>query len=171
MAPRDVCSGLENKRKQTDCADLERGQGGWGRVPEGDKPDGQGSPGDLRSAPQGIVAAESGHAPAKALLNRRQARFAYRLHSRPKDGEGPEETLDREVLALTTRLRAAASLRPGDRDPGVGGPPVFPRPGRCGEQGRRATDCWILEPREHHLYRRLPTGQWQVEGGMRLEGP
>ena len=69
--------------------------------------------GAFRPTPLGIVAAESGHTPARARLNHRQARFAHRLHARPKDGEGPEEILDREAAALTTRLRAAASLHPG----------------------------------------------------------
>ena len=69
--------------------------------------------GAFRSTPLGIVAAESGHTPARRLLNHRQAKFAYRLHARPKHGEGPEEILEREGPALTTRLRAAASLRPG----------------------------------------------------------
>ena len=70
--------------------------------------------GVFRPTPLGIVAAESGHTPARALLNCRQARFAYRLHARLKDGEGPEEILEREGSALTTGLRAAASLRPGE---------------------------------------------------------
>ena len=66
--------------------------------------------GAFRSTPQGILAAESGLTPARALLNFRQARFAQRLYARPKDGQGPEEILDREGAALTTRLRAAAGL-------------------------------------------------------------
>ena len=70
--------------------------------------------GAFQSPPLGIVAAESGHIPARALLNYRQARFAQRLHARPRDGKGPEEILTRDGAALTTRLRAAASLRPGD---------------------------------------------------------
>ena len=66
--------------------------------------------GAFRSTPLGIVAAESGLTPARALLNFRQARFVQRLYARPKDGQGPEEILDREGAALTTRLRAAAGL-------------------------------------------------------------
>ena len=69
--------------------------------------------GAFRSTPLGIVVAESGLTPARPLLNYRQARFAQRLHARPRDGEGPEEILDREGVAITMRLRAAASLRVG----------------------------------------------------------
>ena len=66
--------------------------------------------GAFRSSPLGIVAAESGLTPARAQLNFRQARFAHRLNARPKDGQGPEEILDRDGAALTMRLRAAAGL-------------------------------------------------------------
>ena len=69
--------------------------------------------GAFRSTPLGIVAEESGHIPARALLNYRQARFAQRPHARPRDWEGPEEILTREG-AFTTRLRAAASLCSGN---------------------------------------------------------
>lgn len=69
--------------------------------------------GVFRSTPLGTVAVESGHTSARELLDYRQARFAHRLHARPKE-RGPEEILDREGSAPTTRLRAAASLRPGD---------------------------------------------------------
>ena len=37
--------------------------------------------GAFRSTPLGIVAAESGHTPARPLLDYRQARFAQRLHA------------------------------------------------------------------------------------------
>ena len=48
-------------------------------------------------------------------MNHRQSRFAQRLYARSKDGEGPEEILEREAgAALTVRLRAAASLQPGN---------------------------------------------------------
>ena len=71
--------------------------------------------GTYKSTPLGMVAAESGLVPARALLNHRQSRFAQRLYARPKDGEGPEEILEREAgTALTARLRAAASLQPGN---------------------------------------------------------
>ena len=69
--------------------------------------------GAFRSTPLGIVAAESGLTPARALLNHRQARFAQRLYARPQDGGGPEEILEREST-LTTRLRAAAALCQGE---------------------------------------------------------
>ena len=70
--------------------------------------------GAFRLAPLGIVAAKSGHAPARALLNHRQARYAQRIHNRPRGGDGPEEFLEGEGAALTACLRAAASLHPGD---------------------------------------------------------
>ena len=67
--------------------------------------------GAFQSTPLGIVAAESGLAPAGALLNHRQASFTQRLFARPQGGEGPEEILKRHNSALTTRLRATAALR------------------------------------------------------------
>ena len=51
--------------------------------------------GAYRSTPLGMVAAESGLVPARALLNHRQSRFAQRLYARPGDGGGPEEILER----------------------------------------------------------------------------
>ena len=69
--------------------------------------------GAFRSTPQGILAAESGLTPARALLDHKQACFAQRLYARPRDGGGPEEIFGRES-ALTTLLRAAASLRQGE---------------------------------------------------------
>ena len=71
--------------------------------------------GAFGSTPLGIAAAESDAIPARPLLDYRQAKFTQRLHARPKDGEGPEEILDREGAAITARLRAATSLRPGTR--------------------------------------------------------
>ena len=46
--------------------------------------------GAFQSTPLGIVAAESGLTPARALLDRRQSRPAQCLHPRPRDGGGPE---------------------------------------------------------------------------------
>lgn len=101
--------------------------------------------GAFRSTPLGIVAAESGHTPARALLNHCQASPAYRLHARPKDGEGLEETLERGRSALSTRLRAAASPRQGHgRDPGMGEPPALPGAGNRREQGGRPSNGWPL---------------------------
>ena len=54
------------------------------------------SSGAFRSTPRGIVAAESGFTPARALLNRRQARFSQTLHVKPRNGQVPEEILTRE---------------------------------------------------------------------------
>ena len=65
----------------------------------------------FQSTPRGIVAAESGLTPARALLDHRQAGFTQRLFARPQGGEGPEEILERRNSALTTRLRATAALR------------------------------------------------------------
>ena len=59
----------------------------------------------------GIVVAESGLTPARALLDHRQASFTRRLFTRPQGGEGPEEILERRELALTTRLWATVALR------------------------------------------------------------
>ena len=60
-----------------------------------------------------MVAAESGLIPARALLNHYQSRFDKRLYVRLGDGGGPEEILEREA-GLTARLRAVASLQPGN---------------------------------------------------------
>ena len=60
------------------------------------------------------MAGESGPTPARALLNHRQARSTQSLFARPRGGDGPEEVLRRERSALTTRLRAAATLRPSE---------------------------------------------------------
>ena len=51
--------------------------------------------GAFRSTPQGILAGESGHTPARPLLDYRQARFTHRLLARPQSGGGPEEILTR----------------------------------------------------------------------------
>ena len=67
--------------------------------------------GAFHSTPRGIATGESGITPGRALLNLRQARFAQRLYARPRDADGPEETLAWERSGLTTRLRAAATLR------------------------------------------------------------
>lgn len=67
--------------------------------------------GAFRSTPLGIVAAESGFTPARALLDHRQASFTRRLYARPKDGDRPEEILERRDSAFATRLRATATLR------------------------------------------------------------
>ena len=71
---------------------------------------GRASLGALRSTPRGIVAAESGLSPTRALLNHRQAGFAQRLHARPGNSQGPEEILTREGSALTSCIRAAAAI-------------------------------------------------------------
>jgi ribonuclease HI len=70
--------------------------------------------GSFRSTPQGILAAESGLTPARALLNHRQAMFSHRLIARPKDGGGPEEILTREGAELSQRLRTATGIKPGE---------------------------------------------------------
>ena len=55
------------------------------------------------STPRGIIMAESGFTPARALLSHRRARFAQRPNARPQGGPGPEEILEREST-LTARL-------------------------------------------------------------------
>ena len=64
--------------------------------------------------PQGILTAESGLTPARALLDHRQAKFAQRLFARPAHGQGPEGILSREGAALAARLRAASGSKPGE---------------------------------------------------------
>ena len=44
-----------------------------------------------QTTPQGIIMAEGGFTPARALLNHRRARFAQRLYARTQGGQGPEE--------------------------------------------------------------------------------
>ena len=70
--------------------------------------------GAFRLVPLGIITAESGSTPAGALLDHRQARFTQWLYAGPRDGQGPKAILTREGSALTARLRAAATLRPGE---------------------------------------------------------
>ena len=67
--------------------------------------------GAFSSTSLGIVTAESGLTSARPLLNHRQVSFARRLNARPRDGDGPEEILERDRSALAIRLRAAAALR------------------------------------------------------------
>ena len=74
---------------------------------------GRASLGAFQTTPRGIVAAESGFTPARALLNHRRARFAQRLYTRPRGGQGPEEILGREGSELTARLRRAAAIGRG----------------------------------------------------------
>ena len=72
----------------------------------------------FQSTPRGIIADESGLTPARALLNRRQARFTQRLYAKPRNGNGQSgdgpEILTRGRSALTTRLRLADALRRGE---------------------------------------------------------
>ena len=72
---------------------------------------GRATTGAFRSMPLGIVAAESGLTPARALLNHRQAGFTRRLFARPQDGGGPVEILEGRSSALITHIRATAALR------------------------------------------------------------
>ena len=62
-----------------------------------------------QSTPRGIIMAESGFTPARALLDHRWARFAQRLYARPQGGPGPEEILGGEST-LTSRLKEAAPV-------------------------------------------------------------
>ena len=70
--------------------------------------------GAFRFTPTGIPAGESGHTPARPLLDYRQARFAQRLLARPQGGGGAEEILERDEVAVVRRLRAASGVRLGD---------------------------------------------------------
>ena len=70
------------------------------------------TPGAFRSAPLGILAGESGHVPARALLDNRQSRFAQRLLARPQGGGGPEGILERSNGAVVQRLRTASGTKP-----------------------------------------------------------
>ena len=70
--------------------------------------------GAFKSTPLGILAGESGHTPARPLLDYRQTRFAHRLLARPQGGGGPEEILEREEGAVVRRLRAAAGTKAGE---------------------------------------------------------
>ena len=80
------------------------------QLPAGHQRMGRASLGAFRSAPRGIVAAESGFAPAWALLNHRRGGFAKKLYARPGESRRSEEILRRDGSALTARLRAAAAI-------------------------------------------------------------
>ena len=71
---------------------------------------GRASLGVRRTTLVGIVAAESGLTPARALLDHRQARFALRLMARPRGGGGQEEILERWASALAARVRERSGL-------------------------------------------------------------
>ena len=62
-----------------------------------------------RTAPVGIIAAESALPPARALLDHRQARFALRLLARPRGGGGQEEILEKRS-GLTARIKERCGL-------------------------------------------------------------
>ena len=64
--------------------------------------------GALHTIPRGIIMDESGFTPARALLDHRRARFAQRLLTRPRGGQGPEEIFERSAT-ITARLREAAA--------------------------------------------------------------
>ena len=71
----------------------------------------------FRTTPRGIIMAESGFTPARALLDHRRARFAQRLIARPRGRRGPEEILDRSAT-ITARLRRAAAIERGGTSEG-----------------------------------------------------
>ena len=72
---------------------------------------GRASLGVRRTTPVGIVAAESGLTPARALLDHTQARFALRLLARPQGGGGAGGDHGEENSALTARIRERAGLK------------------------------------------------------------
>jgi hypothetical protein len=84
---------------------------------------GQASLGAFRSTPRGIVAAESGFTPARALLNHRRARFAQRLCQTQEPGTrgDPDERGDGHERVLVVRQRRApVAAPPLHQVPGVG---------------------------------------------------
>ena len=123
--------------------------------------------GVFKSTPLGIIMAESGLTPARALVNRRLAKFIQRLYAGPRGGRGPEEILTREGSAFTVSLRAAVSLRPGHttETPGVELPTVLPWPDRRGKESRSGPDCKRVKAPGHHLGRRLSDGQRRGRSG------
>ena len=72
---------------------------------------GRASLGVRQTTPVGIIAAESGLTPARALLDHTQARFALRLLARPQGGGGQEEIMEKRSSALTARIRERAGLK------------------------------------------------------------
>ena len=62
----------------------------------------------------GIITAESALPPARALLDHRQASFALRLLSRPRDSGGQEEILLHRGSELTNRIRSRCGLKRGE---------------------------------------------------------
>ena len=98
----------------------------------------------------------------RPLLEHRQARFAYWLYARPRDGGGPEEILTREGAAVTTRLRAAAGTRRGE----TVGPQEW-------SAGRSFSGAIVIDERDMALY---AAKNWDAPedtiwtDGSRLEG-
>ena len=105
------------------------------------------------------------------------AEFTQRLYtglrngSTHRRGDGPEDMLTRDRSALTTRLREAAVLRPGETSRAVeveSGPP-FPWRLVCRGEGWNPGHRKLVEMVRLSVDRRLPPGlQWGV-GKLRLE--
>ena len=72
---------------------------------------GRASLGVRQTTPVGIVPAESGLTPARALLDHTQVRFALRLLARLQGGGGQEEIMEKRNSALTARIRERAGLK------------------------------------------------------------
>ena len=72
---------------------------------------GRASLGVRSTTPIGIVTAESGLTPARALLDHTQAHFALRLLARLQGGGGQEEILEKRSSALTARISERAGLK------------------------------------------------------------
>ena len=64
--------------------------------------------GVYQSTPRGIVMAESGSTPARALLDHRRARFAQQFLARPQGDQGPE--IFKRESTPTARLRVKARV-------------------------------------------------------------
>ena len=73
----------------------------------GHQPHGKRNPRHFQSTPRRIVTAESGLTPARAFLNRRQARFTQRYLAGLRGRQGPAEILTRQGSQPTERPRKA----------------------------------------------------------------
>lgn len=124
--------------------------------------------GAFRSAPQGILVAESGLTPARPLPGYRQSRSAQRLLARPKDGWGPKEILTRERSAITTRLQTASGRRPREsvEVQELCSSRIFPGHIRHRREGTGARDSQKLGAAQHYLDRWLTARQREGRSSM-----
>ena len=112
-----------------------------------------------QSTPQGIIMAESGFTPARALLDHGQARFAQRLYARPQGVRGPEEILERvDPQGAFEGGGAGGEKRRVGREAGMGGGQEGRRENRGGEEGGGPQDSEGMEPAGHGVDGWVPTG-------------